>query len=130
MVKKIFFYNHPALKNRRRDLRQKETPQESILWKELRNLQLGTRFKRQFSISGYVVDFFCPKSRIAVEVEGGVHNLANNKIYDRFKRKIIESQDITILRFSNNDVENNMKSVLQKIKSSLVPSPEVGEGQG
>ena len=58
---------------RRRDLRQKSTSAEEILWKELRRKNLGHKFKRQFSIDNYVIDFYCPDYKLAIELDGVIH---------------------------------------------------------
>ncbi|OGD05523.1 hypothetical protein A2379_01015 [Candidatus Amesbacteria bacterium RIFOXYB1_FULL_47_13] len=70
---KLGVLNVKDLKNRRRQLRKDATETEILLWKELRNNQIGHRFVRQYSVSGYVIDFYCPKYRLGVELEGGIH---------------------------------------------------------
>ena len=67
-------YHLTELKDRRRDLRKKSTEAEKLLWGRLRNSKLGVKFRRQFSVMGYVVDFYCPQHRLAIELLGSVHN--------------------------------------------------------
>ena len=76
------FYNKKALKERRRELRQNSTPAEKILWKLLRDSKLGAKFRRQYSVGGYVLDFYCPKLKIAIELLGSVHLSKSAKLYD------------------------------------------------
>jgi len=60
--------------NRRRKLRGDSTESENILWSALRNNKLGVKFRRQYSVEGYVVDFYGPEKRLAIEIEGSIHD--------------------------------------------------------
>lgn len=96
------------------------TDAEKHLWKHIRKLQLGSfRFVRQFSIGNFILDFYCPKKRLAIEIDGGQHNEQKKKLYDRKKDKILKEQNIKVLRFWNNDVLNKTESVLEKILLTL-----------
>lgn len=125
-------YHLTELKPRRRDLRQKSTESEKLLWEKLRNNNLGAKFRRQYSVMGYVVDFYCPKERLAIELLGGVHKSVSAKKYDDYRREHLKAFAITILEFWNSEVENNIEGVLELIKSKLGSTPlqKFGEGNG
>jgi very-short-patch-repair endonuclease len=108
--------NDPNLKHRRRKLRLNQTDAEKTLWKQLRNRQLaGTKFFRQFSIGPYILDFYCPQLRLAIELDGGQHTGENEREYDAARTASIQAQGIGVMRFWNHEVLNQTKSVLQKI---------------
>ncbi len=108
-------YHLTELKDRRRDLRQKSTKAEELLWDRIRNNQLGVKFRRQFSVRGYVVDFYCPKARLAVELLGSVHKTTSAKKYDEYRKRYLESFWMTILEFWNDEVEEDIEGVVAKI---------------
>lgn len=112
-------YNLVPLKPRRRKLRHDSTEAEQILWKEIRNRKLGAKFIRQYSIDGYVMDFYCPSARVGVEIEGGIHK--SRKIYDAYREKYLNAFRIKILKFSNEEVLRDLNKVILTIKSN-VPS--------
>jgi very-short-patch-repair endonuclease len=115
------------MKNKRIYIRKNPTQAENLLWQEIRNNKLGARFKRQYSIVYYVVDFYCASAKLAIELDGSVHKTKSNIEYDRFRTQYINSLGIKEIRFDNEIVINNMKLVLDKIKQSL-PSPEIRRG--
>ena len=116
-------YHLTELKGRRRDLRQRSTRAEELLWERLRNNKLGVKFRRQFSVRGYVVDFYCPKGRLIVELLGSVHKTPSAKKYDEYRKKYLESFWMTILEFWNDEVEKDIEGVLDKIRSHLTAGP-------
>ena len=73
------------MRGRRRALRQSQTKAESKLWSELRNSQIGFKFKRQQSVGPYVVDFYCCEKKLAIELDGSVHDKPANKIRDQYR---------------------------------------------
>ena len=76
--------NHPELKTFRRELRSHLTPAEARMWTYLKNKQLdGRRFRRQHSIGGYILDFYCPSEQLAIELDGKPHFYAEAIEYDR-----------------------------------------------
>ena len=123
MDDRIRVYHLTELKPRRRDLRQRSTKSEELLWERLRNNKLGMKFRRQYSVRGYVVDFYCPKKRLVVELLGSVHNSATAKKYDNYRRDYLKAFRITVLEFWNDEVEKDMEGVISKIKSYLTSGP-------
>jgi very-short-patch-repair endonuclease len=93
---------------------------EKILWKKLRENQLGEKFIRQYSLDNYVVDFYCPKKKLAIEIEGKIHLKPENVSYDKYRFRYIEAFGIKIIRFSNEEVFNNIQKVLDTIYLSLL----------
>lgn len=114
-------YNVSGLKYRRKELRRRQTLEEKILWGELRNSKLGSRFKRQYSVSKYVIDFYCPKRKLAIEIDGSVHKTRIK--YDKFRKEYMESLGIITIRFWGSQVRSDLKSVLEIIEQHLTPGP-------
>ena len=105
-----------------RRLRKESTPAERHLWKRLRAHRLnGYRFKRQQPIDGYVVDFACPQRRLVVEVDGEYHDAQAQE--DRQRTSYLEARGYRVLRFSNEEVLEDIEEVLEKIKGGLSPNP-------
>ena len=97
---------------RPRGLRRKSTEAERRLWSRLRSRQLdGLKFRRQFPISPYVVDFVCWDSKLVVEVDGGQHGGTDDAVRDRWLR----AQGFEVLRIWNNDVMENLDGVLETV---------------
>ena len=114
------FYNKFSELNKRRLLRHNLPKPEILLWLQLKSKQLGGhKFKKQYSVGRYVLDFYCPIKKVAIEIDGEYHNTNEMKEYDRERGLFIESFGIMILRFTNTEVENNIENVLYKIKQTL-----------
>ena len=115
-----YIYNNKIFRERRRGLRNNQTKTEKILWKYLGNQQLkGRRFFRQYSVGPYIIDFYCPKARLAIELDGETHMSRDEKLYDIERTKYLNGNDIKVIRFWNGDIENNLKSVLEKIVKAI-----------
>lgn len=110
-----------------RALRKNQTPWERKLWVHLRAHRfLSVQFKRQVSIGGYVVDFCCRGKRLIIELDGGQHNERVNEIKDQDRDQFLKSQGYKILRFWNNEVDQNLGGVLDKIRLEIFnPSPDL-----
>jgi len=99
---------------------------ELLLWPRLKDKQPnGFRFRRQYGIDRYVVDFYCPELRLAVEIDGGYHCSLDMKEYDPARQTTIEALGIKFLRFTNKEIENDLEKVVSNIKNSL-PAYEGG----
>ncbi len=113
-----FLYNNKTLKRRRQELRNNQTEAEKMLWKYIsRNKILSLRFLRQYSAGPYILDFYCPKIRLGIELDGKIHE--NNRLYDKDREKYLEGFDIKIIRFSNNDVLNNTNKILNDLQNKI-----------
>ena len=99
-----------------RALRKKHTPWEAKFWSYVRNRNVsGLKFRRQFKIGNFVADFCCLKSKLIVELDGGHHNIVEQKYRDMERQRFFESQGYKVLRFWNSDVDHNLDGVLLKI---------------
>lgn len=106
------------LKERARFLRNNMTAQERALWRIIRNRQFhGFRFLRQYVIGNYIVDFVCREKRIIIEIDGGQHNEENNLIYDKKRTEYLENKKYKVIRFWNNDIDNNIEGGYSKLES-------------
>lgn len=108
------------LKQLSRNLRKGMTAAEKVVWSNIRRKQLkGHQFYRQKIIGDYIVDFYCPKAKLIIEIDGGQHYDSEGKEKDRIRDKEMGRIGITILRFSNRDVLTDLEAVLRKIWSDL-----------
>lgn len=99
-----------------RELRQISTEAEKLLWSELRNRKLnGLKFRRQHPVDKYVADFYCHEKRLVIELDGVVHDKKENKEYDQARTIELAGLKINVLRFRNDEVENDIEKVLKKI---------------
>jgi len=114
-----FIINKTAYKSARSELRNNLTSAENILWQEIRNKQLGLWFKRQVSISKFIVDFYCPQKKLIIELDGNIHKTKDHPTYDKQRDWYLKSMNFKILRFWNYDVINNLQHVLTQIKTVL-----------
>ncbi|QFP75797.1 endonuclease domain-containing protein [Deinococcus sp. AJ005] len=99
-----------------RTLRRNMTPEERLLWRQLRSAQLGVSFRRQEVIGRYVVDFVCYPARLIVELDGSQHL---NSETDRVRDTALQADGFHILRFWNNEVKSNLNGVLERIQAKL-----------
>ncbi|TET23924.1 MAG: endonuclease domain-containing protein [Candidatus Stahlbacteria bacterium] len=97
-------------------LRKNMTQAERKLWKYLKNKQLGVKFRRQYPIDNYIVDFVCLESRLVVEIDGGQHSESRT---DTSRDEYLRSQGFKVLRFWNTEVLENIEGVLDKIRGML-----------
>lgn len=103
-----------------RNLRHNMTDAEKRLWSKLRNRQLNNRkFRRQVPKGPYILDFYCPEKKIVIEVDGGQHYLEDTIEYDNNRTTFLLKCELYILRYSNNDILNNIDSVLQDILNHI-----------
>ena len=110
-------HNLKRLMPRRRELRTSLTPAEARLWKHLKDSQLfGRKFRRQHSAGMYILDFYCPSEKLAIELDGASHDCDAAQLYDRQRDEFLRSAGIRVLRFRNDDVLRNLDGVLSEIR--------------
>ncbi|MFZ1020097.1 MAG: endonuclease domain-containing protein [Minisyncoccia bacterium] len=126
----ITIYNIKKLFERRKELRNNSTPQETLLWSKLKNSQIGLKFRRQHSIGGYIVDFYCPSKRLVIEIDGSQHFTKDNREYDKIRTYFFTGLHIKVLRFTNTEINTNLDGVLQKIISITKTPSLTKEGVG
>ena len=113
-------YNKEIEKCKRRLLRKNMPQAEIILWSNLRNKILrGYKFRRQYSVKNFVLDFYCPKLKLAIEVDGGSHFIEGADVRDKERQTIIETFGISFLRFTNKEIQENINGVLEKIMENI-----------
>ena len=106
--------------NRARLLRKKATDPERILWRHLRDRNFaGYRFRRQHPLDCYILDFYCPATKLAIELDGGGHNYRSGQIRDRARSEFLARKGIIVLRFWNHQIRRELDSVLRAIWFAL-----------
>ena len=98
-------------------LRENMTIAEKLLWERLNKNQLGVRFKPQHPVDIFIVDFYCHKYKLVVEVDGKYHE--NNIDYDMGRTAELERFDLKVIRFTNEQVINDIENVIDEIKQNL-----------
>ena len=99
-----------------RKLRKNMTPQELKLWGILRNRKFkNLTFKRQYPIGDYIVDFICKEKWLIIEIDGGQHNTPDAIEYDRIRTEYLNNRGFNVIRFWNNDIDNNIDGVFSVI---------------
>lgn len=108
------------LKEKRANLRKSLTPAEAFLWKHLKARQFeGRRFNRQHSIKNYIVDFYCAKEKLIIELDGEIHNNLEVQEKDIIRTKELNELGYTVIRFENKMVFDNLASVFMEIKDNF-----------
>ena len=114
MNNKWIKYN-PRLKQIARTLRNNMTLAEILFWQQIKNKQLlGYDFHRQKPIGEYVVDFYCPKLKLVIKIDGDSHE--GREEADKIRQEQIETLGLTIIRFQDSDIKNNIEGVLEQIQ--------------
>ena len=112
--KKMYFKANPGTVETARILRKRMTNCESLLWERLRRKQiLGLRFRSQHPIDIFIADFYCHKARLVIEIDGEIHE--GQIDYDDGREAEIEKYDIKVIRFTNDEVINDIDGVVNKI---------------
>ncbi len=130
----VRIHNRKAMKEIRRNLRSSLTPAEAALWKALQGSKLGgKKFRRQHSIGNYVVDFYCPECKLAIERDGEKHFNSIASEYDLRRTEFLNRHNIRVLRFENRAVFEHPGGVLQAIgdhlkKLTTTPQPPPYQG--
>jgi len=98
-----------------RSFRKNPTKAEALLWDSLRNRSIGKKFRRQYPTEGFILDFYCPELKICIEIDGQIHKNEEQLKYDQERSRTLKEQGISILRFWNSEVLNDLPSVLKTI---------------
>ena len=124
-------YNYGLLKQFAREMRNKPTEAEKMLWNILYNKGIdGHKFRRQHIIGNYIADFICLKSNLIIEVDGSIHQLPENQASDVERTKWLLSQGYRVIRFKNEEVLFEIEKVIERISANLVASPSGAGGAG
>ena len=107
----------PKLREFARQLRNNSTLSEVLLWKQIKGKALGVEFKRQVPMLEYIVDFYCQEIGLAIEVDGNIHDF--RYLEDAQRQQEIEKYGVIFIRFSNEEIKNNMFSVILSLESKI-----------
>jgi len=118
-------HNRKYLKQRRKNLRNNLTSAEATLWRFLKKSQLQARkFRRQHSISNYIVDFYCPREKLVIELDGKDHFSSSGYQSDIIRDKVLAKLNIQVIRFENDEIFYDVNSVLAQIEEKFTtPNP-------
>ena len=108
-------HNIKQLEQNRKDLRKQMTKSETLLWTRLRGKQSGFRFRRQHSIGSFIADFYCANRNLVIEIDGITHDDKKAIIRDNIKEKFLNQKGITILRFNDQEILQNIDEVIEGI---------------
>ncbi|MEH2297119.1 endonuclease domain-containing protein [Nostoc sp.] len=113
-------YNKNSEIEKRRLLRQNITKAEKLLWDKIRDRQLeNCKFRRQYSVDKFVMDFYSSEFKLAIEIDGESHFQEGAAESDKARQQFIESAGIKFIRFTNNDVYANLSGVLESIAQNI-----------
>ena len=112
------------------ELRNRMTPAEEVIWKAIHINEWKLKFRRQHPVANWVVDFYCHSIKLVVELDGGIHEEEDVKRNDEERESYLKRMGLTVLRFKNEEVFANKKSVLEKISETIVKlqSSPLGDG--
>jgi len=114
-------YNIKEMKLRRKNLRINMTHAEVVLWNQIRRRQIhDARFRRQFSINNFIVDFYSPEIKMVIEVDGMTHHSDDEREYDVYRQSKMEDFGITFLRFTNDEIYGNLSWVVEEISKEVL----------
>ena len=112
-----YSHNDKNQKILRQSLRNNTTSAEAILWRVLKGKQVdGLKFRRQFGVGPYVLDFYCPEIKLGIELDGEVHKNAGVYEYDETRTRFLNENGIKVLRFDNEVVYRNTEEIIEEIK--------------
>lgn len=112
-------FNRGSQRDKRKALRQNASDAEQRLWRHLRGKQIGTKFRRQYSVDAYVLDFYAPRAKLAIEVDGDSHFTGAAIQYDHERTTHLNRFGIEVLRFTNLDIVENIEGVLTTIEAAV-----------
>ena len=115
----LFYGASPLIMQRAKELRNRTTKAEELLWNCLRNKKLGFKFRRQHPINRFIADFYCHEKRLVIEIDGGNHDRPENKQYDENRTAELDRFGIKVIRFKNRDVECFLADTVKNIKREL-----------
>jgi len=119
-------FDKSSEKIKRRKLRQNQTESEKLIRRFLRNRQLlGHKFKRQYSIDYFVIDFYCPELKLAVEADGATHNESGRKEYDIRREKYLKKFGVSFVRIKDEELFGNPNKAFAKIEAAVKRLKEI-----
>lgn len=113
------YTNKSSTKGKRKELRINQTPGERILWKELRSKKFGVKFRRQFNIDYYIVDFYCHELKLIIELDGSIHGEEEVKRKDTIRENYLKEKGYIVVRYTNEELKYDKTAVLQDIANRV-----------
>ncbi|HPN72177.1 MAG TPA: aminotransferase class V-fold PLP-dependent enzyme, partial [Saprospiraceae bacterium] len=118
----------PIIFERAKRMRTNQTSSERLLWEAINGKQLrGLKFRRQHPILTYILDFYCHELKLGIEIDGDSHNEEQQKLYDQKRTELLNAKGITIIRFGNQKIQNDLEGVLAEISAFTPPIPLKGD---
>ena len=114
-----FNFNRRGERDKRKSLRSAATAAEKKLWRHLKAKQGGAKFRRQYSVDAYVLDFYAPYPKLAIEIDGDSHFTPEAIAYDQERTAHLEAFGIEVMRFTNLEIVENIEGVLEKIAGAI-----------
>ena len=113
-------FNRPTEKSKRRQLRRDQTPAEELVWRFLRNRRTKNfKFRRQYSVDKFVIDFYSPELKLAVEIDGDIHDIPAQKEHDIVRQSYLESFGIKFIRIRNEELFANTDKAFDRIEQMI-----------
>ena len=119
MKENMFYGAGNLIFEKAKKLRNNVTPTEMILWGRLKDQFPKQRFRRQHPVSLYIVDIYCHAEKLVIEIDGSIHDLEEIKIKDEIRQKNLEALGLRVIRFTTNEILNNLESVLEPIEKNF-----------
>lgn len=119
MKKTMFFGAGNFIFERAKELRKNLTSAELVLWSYLKQSPLGCKFRRQHPLGIYIVDFYCHKLKLVIEVDGWIHSEVEVAKADSKREEIIRAEGLDVLRFRNEEIEKNLELVITEIENYI-----------
>lgn len=116
-----------ALQQLARGMRSDQTSAEQVLWARVRKNQLGFKFRRQYPLYQFIVDFYCSEAKLIIEVDGPIHN--RNRIHDQVRDDYLLQRGYVTIRFTNSMIMTDILKVIKIIKHALPCKGRVGRGK-
>ena len=122
MKRRMFYNADPLIFQKAKELRNKLTPAEQTLWLRLKEQFPEYKFRRQHPISIYIVDFYCHKLKLVIEVDGSIHDSTEAKLNDEKRQGDLENLNLTVIRFTNEQIRSEVENVINRISSVIAKS--------
>ncbi|PID86397.1 hypothetical protein CSB08_00225 [Candidatus Gracilibacteria bacterium] len=116
-----FLYNKSDLTKTRKSLRNNQTQPEKIFWDRVKTKQFfGLKFRRQYSVGRYIIDFYCKDLKLVIEIDGDSHFSEEAKLYDEERTRFLEATGLKVERFTNKEVMENIEGILQYLEEKYI----------
>jgi cyclase len=119
MKREMFYKADPLIFENARKLRNKLTSAEQTFWLRLKEQFPDYKFRRQHPISIYIADFYCHKLKLVIEIDGSIHNSNEAKLDDEKRQKDLENLNLTVTRFTNEQIKNEVEDVIEIVTSTI-----------